>query len=176
MPERIIVPITTCKYASKKEDGIIKITKFDTNKKRNKTEDKKFSKKTIGIDKPTFQNFIVEIDNEKDAEKLHEFIDYLYDIDLGGCFNCKKNHAACPDMCSNDDNEIIIKCPDCFSNKIDSSQKSKYYVIWWNSILANYGLNFKDGFPKAVRAQWGTKCHECGGSHDGAGYEFNFNI
>ena len=173
----MIMPITTCKYNKHKKGEIIKIEKKDKNYLRTKETDKEFYKKTLGTEKPTFTEFAVIIDNQKDAEKLNSFCDYIVEMDKRGCLNCGKNESTFANVRSNDagGDEILIQCPNCLSNNIDGSIISKDYIKWFNGvILDSYGLNFKDGFPKSIRAEWGTKCSQCGGNHDGAGYYFDF--
>lgn len=176
MPERMIIPITNCKYATKNgKNKVIRID-FSDKDKRTKQSDKAFRTRTIGKQKEDLVDFVVRIDNQADADKLAAFINYLKLVDTGGCINCGKDDAHLSNTRSNDDNEIIIQCPDCLSNKIDSTSQSKDYVKWWSRILMDgYAWDFKTrGFPPSAQADWGTKCFECGGSHDGGGYYFDF--
>lgn len=172
MPERIVIPITRCKYEKHKDErGVIKIdTEYESNK-RTKSSDKRFLKRNMGIEKPTFTEFVVELGKE-DGQKLEKFCNHLES--LNKCLNCGKAFNVNGGY-MNDNFELVMPCNKCLSNNIDSSKESKEYCRWWDAVLTrDYGLTFKDGFPKAVRAQWGTKCFECGGSHDGGGLEFNF--
>lgn len=174
MPERIIIPLPkTCKYdnttATKNKNEPIKI---DTSmSERTKKHDKEFNKKTIGKEKPTFTDFIIEIDNEQDCNKMINFIEYCHLIEK--CVHCFKK-VPFENFKSNDYNEIEIFCSRCYTINVDDTKQSKDYVRWYNNLVEVYGISFKDGFPKAMRAEWGDKCDNCGGKHNGGGYEFYF--
>jgi hypothetical protein len=175
MPERIIVPITTCKYEkianARKKGEVIKIENHFSDK-RTKRKDKEFIKRNLGVEKQTFTEFIIEI-GEADGNKLEQFCKYIDKVHF--CLNCKKETSD-DKVHMNSDYELVIPCEYCLSNIVDGSPQGKSYCKWWDSILQGYGLSFKDGMPPAVRAEWGTKCSECGGKHDGGGIEFSFAI
>lgn len=159
-----------CKFDKpKNKNEPIKID--STKRKGKKTDDKLFIKSAFGKEKISFIDFVIDI-TKKQSDKLEKFVDYCHLLDK--CVNCNKK-INLEFFKSNEYNEIVMECYYCKCTMIDGTKQSKDYVTWFNTdILENYGVSFKDGFPKAVKAEYGTKCSHCGGSHDGGITYFSF--
>ncbi len=159
-----------CRQGMGKYDRPIVIPKLrdDSAKRANK----RFYRETFEKDKPSFTDSFIELKDEKKLDRLNEFHDYC--LLIGLCSHCNKR-IGLTHFRANEYNEIVMECKDyCLSTTIEASAKSKDYVIWFNRLLADYGLAFTDGFPVGIKARYGTKCLKCGGSRVGGITYFSF--
>lgn len=126
----------------------IKITKITDSVRGNIKNVEKKRRKEVFEDKAKnkFQNVTVKITPE-DGDKLDEFIQYCQNQIM--CYYCMKKCSG-EYFISNDQDELVLTCPHCNNITIDGFQKGKDYVKWFNNILQDYGMTFKDGFPKLV--------------------------
>jgi len=140
-------------------DKIIKI-------KNNQSElaERAYRKRILKADRTKeFQEPTIELLNEQ-SHKFDEFLKYCETLEK--CVNGCKGYISIKNYCSNDNNEITALCGGCLQYTIDSSQKGKDYVIWFNNILKDYDMNFKNGFPKLMKHRFMGRCNQCDKPHD----------
>jgi hypothetical protein len=145
----------------------MEIIKINTNKDSGLNE-RAFRKYRMGINRTTnFAEPTVELD-AKQSKTFDDFIDYCNRIKC--CIYCNKN-INIGGFKSNDDNEITASCNNCPNNMIDSSPETKKYVIWFNGVLKEFDMSFKDGFPARIKhVIIGHFCKKCGTPHTKAEY------
>ena len=171
MPERMIVyNDKLCKYAPDKKKGeVIKIT--GVTRKKSKPDDRAIKREVYKKKDVGFQDFLMYVTKDE-SDRLDKFTDYCMIINK--CVHCGQTHQWANFACDDDDN-ITMTCKDgCMGVTKDETKEGKDYVRWFNKLLEPYAMSFKDGFPPAIKAQYGTKCDHCGGSHDGAVIWFDF--
>lgn len=122
------------------------------------------TKYNLKVDKYTkFNEPIIEL-NDEQAQKFKEFETYcrLNRKCINGC----KGYINLRNFSSNDDDEIRAICAECLNYTVDSSFQAKEYVRWFNKILEDYGMTFKEGFPKLMKHEVkGRWCKDCNAHH-----------
>lgn len=109
---------------------------------------KKDRKEAYGTTKESFVNTTVYLTWEQ-GDKLDKFIEYCKQF---LCAICMKKVPA-DSFKSNDNNELILVCPQCGAETIDSYKESIDYVKWFNDVLKDYGMSFNTGFPKLMTSK-----------------------
>lgn len=131
----------------------MKVTKIEKNRKVFPT--KRLAEKELNnavFDSGNrFQNVTIEI-TKAQGDILDKFCEYCQLLSL--CVHCHKKDPTNSHFTSNDHDELVFTCRNCFGISIDATEQSKYYIRWINSILKDYNMNFKDGFPKLIKTVW----------------------
>lgn len=131
-----------------------------------------YRKHVLGVHKQDFSllnESLVEVTSEKDAEKLDEFMDYLYALIkycCSSCTTCGNKTFSLRDTCVGNNNEIKISCPVCKCTVgTDNTTESRNYIKWFKGeILKNDpDIDLSNGFPKLLRYKYMGKCYECAG-------------
>ena len=124
---------------------------------------KKYNKKGLKIDDNLFMDPIINLTDDKQAEKYHEIVDFCKG--MSKCLQCRKDIDLAR-FCSTPDGGIRALCPDCLNYVTDESQISKDLVRWFNSLISDYGMNFENGFPKLIQyEEKGEWCKDCQDYH-----------
>ena len=145
-----------------KKDKVIKITNTST-KSYSPLKERAYKKLKLKVDRHTsFNDPIVVLTDEQD-EKFAQFRSYCHLINK--CIYCQ-TFISLENFGSNDDNEITALCADCLNYMVDGSSQAKDYVIWFDNIIKDYGMTFKDGFPKMMQhVKKGKWCKNCNAYH-----------
>lgn len=134
-------------------------------KNESKQKERAFRKHRLKLDnKKAFADPTIFF-TEEQYIKFEEFRRYC--MNISKCIHgCKGYISLEHNFCSNDNNEITALCADCMQYSIDSSNTAKEYVIWFNKILEDFGMSFKDGFPKLMKHELiGKWCSNCNANH-----------
>ena len=179
MPERIMVNNTTrCKYTDtekkRKEKQPIHVDPTRHSKLRMSQERQKFFKQVYGKDKETFTDLVIDI-QPKQAEALEVYLEQWINL-INKCIHCGKIIPKKDIKASEDYSELVMTCTNnCMGQTRESSGKSKEFIAFFQALIKEYGHDFREGFPPALRAESRNKCLECGGYHDaGAIWTFDF--
>lgn len=147
-----------------------KIIKINTDaiKTYSPLKEKAHRKYNLDIHRETqFLDPTVTFDDAQKAKFL-EFTEYCRMVGRS-CFNCGKRVKLSRFYATDTTTDAVsleAQCEECLSYVSDSSSVASGYIDWFNNILSEYGLSFKDGWPSNMRHEiLGIFCLDCKKHH-----------